>query len=74
VIPVFAFTSKGEIKMNRPQQELTLANVLTDPMVRLAMAADHVNPRELAAMLAGVATVLRHREQTGDFKPCSCAA
>ena len=46
--------------MNRPQQELTLTNVLSDPMVQLAMAADRVNPRELAAMLAGVAKTLRH--------------
>ena len=60
--------------MNRPQQELTLANVLTDPMVRLAMAADRVNPHELATMLGGVATVLRHRQQSGGLKPCACAA
>jgi hypothetical protein len=60
--------------MNRPQQELTLANVLTDPMVQIAMAADRVNPLELAAMLAGVAKVLRHRQQAGDLKPCACAA
>lgn len=60
--------------MNRPQQELTLANVLADPMVRLAMAADHVNPREFAAMLANVATVLRQRQQSDELKPCACAA
>jgi hypothetical protein len=60
--------------MNRPQQELTLADVLTDPMVRLAMAADRVNPREFAAMLGGVATMLRQRQQSGDLKPCACAA
>ena len=60
--------------MNRSQQELTLTNVLTDPMVRLAMAADHANPREFATMLAGVAKVLRQRQQSGDLKPCACAA
>jgi hypothetical protein len=61
--------------MSRPQQELTLANVLTDPMVQIAMAADSVNPRELAAMLASVATVLRQRQpQSHDFNPCACAA
>ena len=60
--------------MNRPQQELTLANVLADPMVRIAMEADRVNPREFAAMLAGVAKVLRHRQRPDDFKPCACAA
>ena len=40
-------------------QELTLKNVLADPMVRLAMNADHVDPQELAAMLAGVAKTLQ---------------
>ena len=30
--------------MNRPQQELTLRNVFTDPMVKIAMAADDVDP------------------------------
>ena len=40
-------------------QELTLNNVLADPMVRLAMRADHVDPQELAAMLAGVAKTLQ---------------
>jgi hypothetical protein len=61
--------------MNRPQQELTLANVLSDPMVQIAMAADRVNPRELAAMLASVAQTLRHsRPQSRDFNPCACAA
>ncbi len=60
--------------MNRPQQELTFSDVLSDPMVRLAMAADRVNPREFAAMLAGVAKVLRQRQQSGDLKTCACAA
>jgi hypothetical protein len=60
--------------MNRPQQELTLANILTDPMVQMAMAADRVNPRELAVMLANVAKVLRQRQRSDEFKPCACAA
>jgi hypothetical protein len=61
--------------MNQPQQELTLANVLSDPMVQLVMAADRVNPRELAAMLAGVAQTMRHsRPQSRDLRPCACAA
>ncbi len=41
-------------------QELTLKNVLADPMVRLAMNADHVDPQELGAMLACVAKTLEH--------------
>ena len=61
--------------MNRPQQELTLTNVLSDPMVQLAMAADRVNPRELAAMLAGVAKALkRARSAPNRTTPCACAA
>jgi hypothetical protein len=39
-------------------QELTLTNMLTDPMVRTVMAADRVHPQELAAMLAGIAETL----------------
>ena len=39
-------------------QPLTLQNVLSDPMVQTAMAADGVDPEELAAMLAGVARTL----------------
>ncbi len=37
---------------------LTLNNVLSDPMVRSAMAADRVDPQQLAAMLASVAETL----------------
>ena len=33
--------------MNRPEHELTLIDALTDPLVQSAMAADHVDPREL---------------------------
>jgi hypothetical protein len=60
--------------MNRPQQELTRDNVFSDPMVRIAMAADRVNPREFAALLDGVAKVLRQRERSDDRKTCACAA
>jgi len=44
--------------MNLHRHELTLNNVLTDPMVRTVMAADRVDPQELAAMLAAVAKTL----------------
>jgi hypothetical protein len=39
--------------------ELTLTNMLTDPMVRTVMAADRVDPQELATMLAGIAETLK---------------
>jgi hypothetical protein len=44
--------------MKQSYQALTLKNVLSDPMVRTAMAADRVDAHELAAMLAGVAKTL----------------
>jgi hypothetical protein len=59
--------------MYRPTQELTLGNVLTDPMVRIAMKADGVDPHELAAMLASVAAKLG-RTQAKPYQPCACAA
>jgi hypothetical protein len=48
-----------ERKMKRSFHELTLTNVLTDPMVQTVMAADRVDPQELAAMLAAVAATLK---------------
>jgi hypothetical protein len=51
--------SKMERKMRRSFHELTLTNVLTDPMVRSVMAADRVDPQELTAMLAAVAQTLK---------------
>jgi hypothetical protein len=59
--------------MNRPQQELTLKNVLADPMVKIAMAADDVDPHELAAMLSCVAEKLKH-PRTHDLRPCAYRA
>ena len=44
--------------MKHIRQELTLTNMLTDPIVRTVMAADRVDPQELAAMLAGIAETL----------------
>jgi len=41
-------------------RELNLNTALSDPMVRSVMAADRVDPQELAAMLAAVARTLRH--------------
>jgi hypothetical protein len=59
--------------MQRPFNELTLTNVLTDPLVRTVMAADRVDPRELAAMLAAVAQSLRPAQHTAQLACPSCA-
>ena len=45
--------------MKHAGQELTLTNMLTDPIVRTVMAADRVDPQELTAMLADIAETLR---------------
>ena len=60
--------------MYRPTQELTLGNVLTDPMVRIAMKADGVDPHEFAALLASVAAKLRQSRPKTTYEPCACAA
>jgi len=44
--------------MKKYGYELTLTNMLTDSMVQAAMAADRVDPQELATMLATVAKTL----------------
>jgi hypothetical protein len=45
--------------MNKSFHELTVTNLLADPMVRTLMAADRVNVDELAAMLAAMAETLQ---------------
>jgi hypothetical protein len=45
--------------MKQSSYELTLTNAFTDPMVRTVMAADRVDPTELAAMLAAMAQTLQ---------------
>ncbi len=49
--------------MNGSCRELTLSNVLSDPIVRAAMAADGVDPRQFAAMLGDIARKLEAREK-----------
>jgi hypothetical protein len=46
--------------MKHVGQELTLTNMLADPMVRTVMAADRVDPQKLAAMLAGIAQTVSY--------------
>lgn len=48
--------------MRHQRQELTLKTALSDPMVRMAMAADGVDPQELSAMLAAIASTLDHAQ------------
>jgi hypothetical protein len=52
------YLSKRERTMKKHSYELTLTNLLTDSMVQTAMAADRVDPQELAIMLATVARTL----------------
>jgi hypothetical protein len=46
--------------MKQSSYELTLTNVLADPMIRTVMAADRVDPHELATMLAAMAQTLQY--------------
>jgi hypothetical protein len=41
---------------------LTFPGILSDPLVRTVMAADHVDPQVLAADLARIAQILPSRE------------
>jgi hypothetical protein len=60
--------------MKHAGQELTLTNMLTDPMVRTVMAADRVDPQELAAMLAGIAETLRPSPEWQGTAQLACAS
>jgi hypothetical protein len=51
-------------------RELTLADLLADPMTLAVMAADHVDPAELKALLFGLAGRLqlaRSAEQIREY-------
>jgi hypothetical protein len=47
--------------MRRASQELTLRSVLSDPLIRLVMEADRVDPRALEVMLTAIASRIRRR-------------
>lgn len=47
--------------MQRCNREPTLTEALADPLVRTIMAADGVDPRELAKHLGALAEKLRER-------------
>jgi len=62
----------------RHRQELTLKNVLTDPLVRTMMAADGVDPQELGAMLREIVSTLDRRSlhqprRRGSLGATNCA-
>jgi hypothetical protein len=59
--------------MQRSYSELTLSNALSDPMVRTVMAADRVDPQELAVMLAAIASTLRPSPPTAQPGCFNCA-
>jgi hypothetical protein len=42
--------------------DMTLTDSLSDPLIRSVMAADDVDPQELASMLAQIAAMLSRRE------------
>jgi|KBSMisStandDraft_5_1062788.scaffolds.fasta_scaffold1194250_2 hypothetical protein len=58
--------------MQRSYNELTLSNALADPMVRAVMAADRVDPQELAAMLTAIASTLRPSPPTAQLACLNC--
>lgn len=59
--------------MQRSYNELTLSNALSDPMVRTVMAADRVDPQELAAMLAAIASTLQPSPPIAQLACFNCA-
>ena len=60
--------------MKHAGQELTLTNMLTDPIVRTVMAADRVDPQELAAMLADMVETLRRSPEYHCTAQLACAS
>jgi hypothetical protein len=44
-----------EHTMNKSRRDMTLTDALSDPLIRTVMAADGVDPRELAAILHTIA-------------------
>jgi hypothetical protein len=49
--------------MKACRQELTLREVLADPMIRALMSADRVNPGKLEACLNALSERLRRRAE-----------
>jgi hypothetical protein len=50
-------------RMKPCRQELTLREVLADPMIRALMSADRVNPGKLEACLNALSERLRRRAE-----------
>jgi hypothetical protein len=55
--------------MRAASQELTLRSALSDPLIRLVMEADGVDPRALEAMLMAIASRIRRRRQPQGVGP-----
>jgi hypothetical protein len=54
-------------------RELTLANLLADPMTLAMMAADHVDPAELKAIWTALARRLASASEPEREPVCVCA-
>jgi len=62
-------------RIMRPMnQELTLRGALSDPLIRILMAADKVDPVKLERMLTGIAQLAAPRASAALGTACGCAA
>jgi hypothetical protein len=59
--------------MRTSGQELTLGNVLSDPLIRSLMAADKVDPGKLEAMLTKIAREIAPNVPS-EVRGCACIA
>jgi hypothetical protein len=59
--------------MRTSGQELTLGNVLSDPLIRSLMAADRVDPAKLEAMLTKIAGEMAPNVPS-EVRGCACIA
>jgi len=66
-------TSKGHF-MRATNQELTLNNAMSDPLVRTLMAADNVDPVKLESMLRRIAEEVAPSPSPPTEDGCSCCA
>jgi hypothetical protein len=59
--------------MRTSGHELTLSNVLSDPLIRSLMAADKVDPGKLEAMLTKIAVEITPNVPS-EVRGCACIA
>jgi hypothetical protein len=60
--------------MRSADEELTLRNALSDPLIRTVMAADNVDPVKLEAMLRRIAEKVALRQSQPMEADCACCA